>query len=198
MTASITSPAAIKSTIETDNHVFRWFLFLIGQKDVKKEFIERTKDGKIYTRLKLLLIIQWLCSLFLMVSLIYMLMTRQIIIAGALVLALLIHFMVEQDARRKVSAMSLKIIAWHFDGNVLGRNSLYQIGEKLANQYHVRSLVLSMVSVDEIIRKTLLYAIIFVSFIFPMEEMISWGIIITAYWLANVIINIAGVYKNLS
>jgi len=191
----ISSTNAIKSTITTDALVFRWFLYLISQEKTKSDLVA---DGIIYARLKKAIIYQNLCLIILLAILIYIFLTKQFIVLCVVVIIVFVYFKLLQAVREHVALLSLKIIAKHFKPDSVGHHTLYQIGERLANQYHIKSLVMSMTSVDIIIRRAVLYALFFVSFIFPLNFLPFCGFVFAIYWATHAIINMAVVYNHLS
>ena len=191
----ISSTNAIKSTITTDALVFRWFLYLIGQKEARSDLVA---DSATYARLKKAIITQNICLILLLAVSVYIFLTKNFIILCAVAALLFIYFKLRQGVREHVALLSLKIIAKHFNTDRLRQHTLYQIGERLADHYHVRSLVMSMTSVDAIIRRVILYAFLFVSCVVPFDFLPFWGMLFAVYWAAHTIVNTAVVYNHLS
>jgi len=195
LNAPTSSTNAIKSTITTDALVFRWFLYLISREKAK---IDLADDGAIYARLKKAVIYQNFCSIVLLIVLLYIFLTKQYIVLCAAVIIMFVYFKLLQAIREHVALLSLKIIAKHFKPDEADHHTLYQIGERLANQYHVKSLVMSMTSVDIIVRRALLFALIFASCIVPLTLFPMWGFVLAVYWATFAIINASIVYNHLS
>lgn len=195
LTTPISSTNAIKSTITADALVFRWFLYLLSREKAKSDL---ASDGAVYVQLKKTIITQNLCSIVMLAVLFYIFLTQQFIVLLAAAIIMFVYFKLQKAVREHVALLSLKIIAKHFKPDDVGHHTLYQIGERLANQYHVKSLVMSMTSVDIIIRRTVLYAIIFAAFIFPLNFLPFWGFVLAIYWVTYTIINTSPVYSHLS
>jgi len=195
--APISSIKAIKSTIETDALVFRWFLYLITQEKVKRDLTAESQDNKVYDRLKIIIVAQTLSSIVLFGLLIYVVISREFIFLSAVAIIFLITFTLQQAVRRHVSRISYRLIAQHFKPADLGKNTLYQIGEFFAEKYKIKSLVMAMTSIDVIIRKVLLYSIVFALFIFPLAFFPTWVLVLIVYWMTSAIINTSVVYKHL-
>jgi len=134
----------------------------------------------------------------LLVVLLYIFLTKQYIVLCAAAIIVFVYFRLLQAVRGHVALLSLELIAKHFKPDDVGRHTLYQIGERLAKRYHIKSLVVSITSVDIIIRKVLILALIFASCIVPLDFLPFWGLVLAVYWVTFTIINTAVVYKHLS
>ena len=184
-----------KSTIKTDALVFRWFLYLISQKKVKKDL---SAHNSTYKRLKNAIFYRNVCSFVLWMALLYMLITEQYAVLCVIVPIGLVYLKLRQIINEYVSTLSLDLIKKHFKSDDVGHQTLYQISEYLANQYHIRSLVMSMTSVDAIVRTTLLFALIFAFCIFPLNFLPFWGAILIVYCATCTLINLPFIYARLS
>ena len=195
LNSPISSTNAITSTIATDPLVFRWFLYLISQKKVRRDL---AADGAAYSRLKKSIICQNLCSVALLAVLLYIFLTKQFLfLCGGAILAF-IYLKLVQAVHKHVALLGMKVIGKHFDSGSVCYHTLYQIGERLAKHYHVRSLVMSMTSVDIIVRRIPLFVLVLVAFILPLNILPMWGSVLVAYWVACIIVNTSVVYNHLS
>jgi len=195
--ATITSLTALQRTIETDQDVFRWFLYLISQAAVKTEIATENNIQQLYTRLKITIFYQQaLWALFLVLAFFtYHSKEYLPILLGAVVL--LFCFILNQKVKRLVTEISTSMISRDFQKSNFGQQTLFQIGEFYVKKYNVKSLLMMLTSVDMVIRKVLLYAWIIATFINPLGFRNFCLFIIAAYIIVSALINSSLIYNRL-
>ena len=180
----ITSQKALLSTIQTDAQVYRWFLFLILQKNVREEFGEQEELKSIYSKIELFLKLEkFIYLLFLCVLVgigiwgvkyVYLIV---IVIGGK-------EFLSFQN-KKNVCTVCEKLIDRDFKQFDFEHKTLFQIGEWYKCKYNIFSLLEAIMFVSSFERKVMLYVIVFATFIIPLNFWYSVGVFLMAYFIAS-------------
>ncbi len=194
---AITSMSSLQSTIETDKHVFRWFMYLITEPAVKSDIILDQNTQKRYDQLKTTISYQRISCLFLLCLLFFTYYSKQYLLlflgAALLCFCIILH----QKIRKMVSQISIHLISQDFQQSNFDQKTLYQIGEFYGRKYKIKSLVIAMTSVDAIIRRMVLYALIFATFILPSNFFQFWMLVMSTYYIAYAITHMSLIYNRL-
>ena len=152
----ITTPEALASSIDTDQHVLRWFTLLVVQPAVRAREMKEPHIQCLYVILKRVILSQYLLYLF--------------IAGGALALIYLQHYSylgwglffivptiyLHQRLKQCVREIGMDLVHKDFEPKILCQKTLYQICEFYSQQYHIPSLVDNIFQWDNTTRNILI------------------------------------------
>ena len=137
----VTTPEALASSIDTDQHVLRWFTLFIVQPAVQARGMDNPTTQKLYAALKGIVTQQFFLYLFLEGAFVVIVFLKlyPYFWLGALFIfpGLFLHARLKKCVRE----ISLPIVLTDFDNSTLRQKTLYQISEFYSRQYHFPSLV---------------------------------------------------------
>jgi len=183
-------------TIQTDPQVFRWFLYLISRANVRKE-IELKWPDQSYSGFILLLWLFRLISFLCLLLVIFVIASQQFVylIYGA---PLAIMYLISEFfLKKKLTGLSMKVIAGHFSEEQFKQKTLFQICETLARHFGVVSLIEGVTLVDMTLRKILIYSAFFVVCIQLLSFWKGLLTLVLFYFAGFLVVNINWIYKSL-
>ena len=190
----ITSINALAGTIQTNKEVRRWFEHLIQQKDIKSELSGGKEIGSYYLKYGNFANLEKAIYVLLFCALMLTVLTRQppyVVFMAALFTA---GVLVQLKKKECVVRISLFLLGRDFTRLSLAQKTLYQIGEIYARQYNTFPLVHAVTSTDAIKRKAVLYTILFVTFIYPLDFWQICAAVLAAYYVFYNLASLTCVY----
>lgn len=187
---------SLQKTIATDQQVLRWFLYIVDHDQVRAEFEQRSEILSAYRALSgwrwaqravlagVLLVIGAV-----IVTQLYSLIWLLFPLWGLLVL-------VERPLKAVLYQIGQAVIDLHYDEQTFPQHTLYQIGEHLARQYQVKSLVDGITLTDTIMRRFLVIIAFFIVFMFVMSFWRGAAMLFLLYYAGNIIMNSALIYRH--
>jgi hypothetical protein len=194
---AVSSIESIRSSIETDRQVYRWFLMLITTPTVKSRLNGITANQDIYRRLRTITLGESACYLAGVIVLVYALSLKKplILLAGIFLIYLLQKFYAAN--RQAVAQLSSELLNADFPEPALGSQTLFQICEHYGLTLNIPSLVDIITRQDAIARHTLIYANIFACFIYPMSFWSIWIVILSSFYLMLAAVNTSLIFNKL-
>ncbi len=175
---NITSTEAIASTIDNDRQVRHWFSSLLLCPAIKSRLIrdERTKQlFKEFTGIcrqqKTIFI---LIILFLLLTYVYL---QKLILLGiipCLCLGARNHF----REKKLVQELSLTLLSSDFEGDVIRKKTLYQIGEFYADKYRIPSIIQVINTYSRTAQNFMITVVILLALIIPAPVLTGRKIIL--------------------
>lgn len=194
---TITSLQSLQSTLETDSHVFRWFLYLITQQGVKSALAVDKNIHEYYESLKRTVSLERILCVILLSVLLFAYFSKQyqIFFPGAILLCICVNL--HRKAKNLITRISIHLISQDFEQANFSQLTLYQIGEFYGRKYQVKPFVMMMTSADEIVRRMALAAWVFGTFIMPLSFFGFWGSLLGTYFITTAIIHTSLIYNRL-
>ena len=189
---------SLRSTIETDSQVFRWFLYLITHPTVKSELSVDKCTEEIYERLKRWIGGERILCLSILGLIIYIYFSKQYLLCYLAILWFGLYLIVHQKIKKYVTQISLSLISKDFKSAEFNKRTLYQIGEFYGHKYQIKSLVMAITSTENILRKVAIAAWFFLIFIFPVNFFGFLAILtLTIYVITPAVIHLSVIYNRL-
>ena len=177
-------------SIKNDRHIFRWFLRLIFVPAVKQQLAGNEKMRALYRRLSIIT-----CSLnviHIIIALYYIYIWKSEVFTHipALLLLVGIGLILYRRKKHTVYLISSAVLAEETRHHPLGGQTLYQFGEYYGKKYGIPPIVDMITGSDGILRRTVLFTIVFTTLIFPF--FLSWqsyALLVANFYLAFLISN---------
>lgn len=201
MTHSLLPPPKITrnslcNTIETDQQVFRWFLYLLEHQQVRAEFADHAEMNIAYRNM---MVWRWTQRGVLAAVLAIMgavILTQVYTWIWALLLLAVVLFFVEKPLKDELYRISQFVIDRHYDEKTFPQHTLYQIGEHLARHYKITSLVEGITLTDNLMRKSLVIIAFLVVFLFVMSFLRGLAMLFLLFYAGNIFVNSSLVYRH--
>lgn len=194
---TITSMTSLRSSIETDKHVFRWFMYVVTRPAVLTDLIIDKNARELYDRLKRAVSYQRILCVFLLCLLLSAYFSKKYLILLCSAVILYVCVNLHLKIKKLIIEISVHLLARDYQPSQFGRQTLYQIGEFYARKYNIKSLVSSMTSVDSIMRRVVFGAWMLLTFIIPLSFFQFWILIICIYFIAYAIVHLSLIYNRL-
>lgn len=183
----VSSLEALLASIENDDQVFRWFIFLILQPQVKSELIQDQSLPLFYRKLKILSILNIVLLISVLAYLLWLYFHPKIVFLLATGIFFSPYTEIIKHKRTAVVNLSRHLLERDFPDEELRQKTLYQIAEHYARQYAIPSLVDTIFALDNIARLTLIFGFVFTAFIYPLK---FWEIFIGTLLLYVVVMTL--------
>lgn len=191
---SVTSINAIISTIRVDKQVRRWFTHLILQKSVENQLSEKKDVEAAYKRAKNISFWEKVLHFLFFCLLLFVVIARQPNYAIFVIAFLPVSIFLYVKKKECTIKISSSLINADFNEEAFAQKTLYQIGEFYSRKYGVVSLVDAVTSVDVVVRKSIFYTFIFVTFIYPLNFWWTCGTVLAVYWIFYGLISTTFIY----
>ncbi len=191
----ITSINSLISTIKTDKHVQRWFLYLISQPGFREEASKDLETGALYKKFRRLFYMERTAFVLLLGTLVFVVMTQQFQHILPLAALFVASVFLQVKKRGYVVGACSFLVNRDFEEAQFAHKTLYQIGEFYSRRYHIVSLVNAITSVDVVTRKAVFYTIIFATFIYPLNFWQICGSVLAAYYIFYGLVSSTFIYK---
>lgn len=167
LTKILTTPQALERTLNSDGQVYRWFIFLVSQRQVQVDFKEIDGGVQLFLRLRRILAGETFLYLAAVLygSILFYFQWDLYVLGLIFFLGVLAGL--RYLKKRCVVPLSLGLIKKDFPAEILSQKTLYQIGEFYSKKYDCPSLVDTIYFVDDISRKVIVAAVVFTVFIYP-------------------------------
>lgn len=154
----VSTPEALASSIDTDQHVLRWFTYLVAQHSVQSRFRNEPAVRKFYHNFKKAMGLQCMFSLLLLGTFILLVVTKHYFYFLGLSVFIFCSVRVHLVLKNCVREISMSMILRDFEDSILRKKTLYQVSEFYSRRHHIPSLVDYMFAWDNIWRMTLIAA----------------------------------------
>ena len=191
----VTSINSLISTIKTDKQVRRWFVYLISQRGLKEELSEKREAGALYKRFRSILYQEKVIFFLLLSIFLFIVVTQQFQYSFLLIVFFVISVLLQVRKRGYIVEICTFLVNRDFDRSLFAQKTLYQIGEFYGRKYNIISLVNAVTFVDAVTRKAVFYAIIFATFIYPLNFWKICGSVLAAYYVFYGLVSATFVYK---
>jgi hypothetical protein len=163
----VTSPKAIKSTIQTDPQVARWFEFLITRPALKEKLSAAHACCSLYQQLSRIQAGEttMLALLFSLLCLVVWQPTPLLLLGLFLLCP---YFWIKTHKATIVAQISLPLIEQDYPPAQLTVTSLYQISESYAHRYQIPSLVDTIFHLDRTARWAIFTVLVTTCVILPL------------------------------
>lgn len=193
----VSSIEAIKSSIECDPQVYRWFLRYIEHPSAQERTPVTVKLQKHYKTLKNLERYTWALLTILAGFTLTFLLTKKIFFLLPGIPALWGLYQCSSMRRIQVAMISCAFLNEEKKNIQLESKTLFQICEILGNRLNIPTLVDTITSQDAIMRRNFIFACVSTCFIYPFGFWDNWIIIIGSYILIQTLINTPLVFDRL-
>jgi len=163
-----TTVQSIKSSIETDKYVRRWFLHLIYQEKAQTVLSRDQEHSALLKKIQVIERIQVVLNCALLVVFVFSLFWWVKALIFPLAAFFYAFFSLRGTKKQLIKELSIALILIEFKEEDLSEYSLYQLCEKLAKDNNIISLVKSINACDTVLRITMLISFVFASFVFPL------------------------------
>jgi hypothetical protein len=192
---AVSSNESIKSSIQTDSQVYRWFLMLILTPTVKTK-LNAPQDLTLYRRIRAITLAEMALYAGMIAVFVYVFITKALVALLAAVTALIVLQRIHISHRRDVASLAIRLLTLDFP-TTLNAQTLFQICEHYAVKLNTPSLVDIITRQDHIGRTTIIYANIFACFIYPMDFWHIWVTILCSFYLVLTIVNTSAIFNRL-
>lgn len=185
-----------RKSIETDRHVFHWFLSLVRNPAVKADLQDTPGVSALYRSLSRHL---WLAALFGIMGvlvLLYVLLTRQYLYLSVGLPLIVAGLIMKHRSGACISAISLALALKIFGEKDFSQSTLYVICEKLGERYHSKALVEAMISVDSLMRGLMIGTLVVGILVHPLEFWPGLLVLIIVYQTGYFVLNLPVIYRN--
>ena len=185
-----------RKSIETDRHVFHWFLSLVRNPAVKTDLRDVPGVPEVYRRLTIQLWLAALCVAAGVLVLLFVLFTRQYLYLSIGLPLLLAGLIIKNRAGACIAEISLALALKIFGEKNFSQSTLYMISEKLGERYHSKALVEAMISVDSLMRGLMIGTLVVVILVHPLEFWPGLLVLIIVYQTGYFVLNLPVIYRN--
>ena len=195
---NVSSLNALISSIKTDKQVYRWFTLSVTQPALSSKLKSIDTLSKIYDKLKKTIFQQRLLLVFILLSVLILIATKNYIYLSACILLLIPLTRLSNAHKDCVIHISDHMLTHDFDKSDLPTKTLYQICELYSRQYNIPSLVDTIYAQDNISRKTIIFTFVFTAWLYPLANICAVFLsVIVAYNVILAFTNTSLIYKNL-
>ena len=193
---SITSKKALISTFKVDKQVYRWFMYLVLQENLRKELCQKEEIQKEYTKADNFLKLEKLIYAALVMSCFFIIFFGFKYI-GILLIVVGVKEFLYFNNKKNIYKICQELIDRDFDQLEFEFKTLFQVGEHYGRKYNIASLLQIMTTVNGYVRMVIFYSFVFVTFIWPLNFLYSCTSILSVYYIFYSIVNVNYVYKKL-
>lgn len=181
----LSSLPMLKSSILTDSNVYRWFIFLADQRQVKEKLTQDQIFRKTYGKLRRGFALENVLHIFLIALLTSILLFKQYILIFFLLILIGVMVRLNSHLRQNIAQISEKLILDHVDD--YKHKTLFQITEILGRIFKIPSLTDALSAVDNISRRVLIVIVMIFCFIIPFlnKEIL---VVLILFYITGVII----------
>ena len=185
---------AIKNSIASDRQTYRWFLMLICLPDIRQQLSAMDNGQAQYKSIKRIRIAE--VGMYALLAALWaaVFVSRQPwgFLLGMIPLAMLAYL--SKKSRQRVAAISEEFLLKNAD---LGQQTLFELCEGLSKKFNIPSLVDTITHQDFIVRKSLLYTIVFISIISSHDAWTMWNVLFAIYFLVLAAFNTSIILQKL-
>ena len=184
----ITTLNAVHDTILSDHYAYRWFTYLIVQKNIFDSLRDSSTAREGYQRMRRLTRFQAAIILVFFLGLIVY--SAQLLILFFSITAILIYLYVRTltEKRKVVAQLGLELVKKDFGEATVGKKTLYQIAEFYSTRVKIPSLVDVVYQFDQIRRNTAVLILITIVLIYPMR--LGWDALGLGFFIYFAVVNI--------
>lgn len=193
----ISSLDAIVNSIENDGHVYNWFAFMVTRPEVRSRFQSRDEIQRLYRRLQKATFWQNLIYIIFFCIGLWIILFKQIHVAWIAILVLYPFWKLYQEKTACVKNISHHILSEDFEPEELFQKTLYQVCEIYSRKLDIPSLVDAIYAIDKTSRKTILFIIVFVCFVYPLGVLRGGLLLFLIYRTVFTVANMPFIYKRL-
>ena len=200
----VTTPEALANSIETDQHVLRWFTLLVVQPSLRARFDQDPQTQRLYQILKQVVVAQYLLYLFVGGSFFILMYLGHYPYLWLGLLLIFPALYLHQRLKYCVRGIGMAIVQRDFDPSLLRQKTLYQISEFYSRKYQIPSIVDNIFAWDNTTRVLVIAGAIlagqmipFIVKVYRVHFVLTFlAIIVTSYFVFN-LINTFIIYKYL-
>ena len=200
----VTTPEALASSIDTDQHVLRWFTLLVVQPTLRARAIQDPKTKTLYLLLKKIVVSQYLLYLLVTATLFILFTSGHYPYLSLGLLFIIPALYLHQKLKQCVKEISMEVVNKDFEPSVLRQKTLYQISEHYSRAYSIPSIVDNIFTWDNTTRIIVIAGAILAGEMVPLlikvyrvNFVLTFLIIITACYFLFTLFNTFIIYKYL-
>ena len=200
----VTTPEALASSIDTDQHVLRWFTLLVVQPALRAREIQNPKTKILYKLLKKIVISQYLLYLLVATTFFILLIFQHYSYLNLGFLFIIPALYLHQRLKQCVKEIGMEVVSKDFGPSVLRQKTLYQISEHYSRAYGIPSIVDNIFTWDNTTRIIVIAGAILAGEMVPLlikvyrvNFVLTFLIIITGCYFLFTLFNTFIIYKYL-
>lgn len=164
----VTSPEALASSIDTDQHVLRWFTLLVVQPAIRQRASQDPKLQPLYSSLRITVTVQYLLYLLLAGAFFMIVYLNHYLYLWLILLFVIPALYLHQRLKHCIQKIGLDIVQKDFEPSVLRQKTLYQISEFYSQQYRIPSIVDNIFTWDNTTRIIVIACAILAGQVIPL------------------------------
>ena len=186
---------SIKSTIDTDTHVYRWFLFLILQPSVRTQTTSIEGNSRSYAILKSAMRAQAITGAVFVLLILLGYFLKEPAFFGVSTFLLYPIFRLHMKKKGSVISISGSFLEADPEKSLLTKQTLYKICEHYVRKHKVPSMVDYICFSNRFLRWTLLGGFVLTVVILPFKGLENGLAFLLVYLAGYVFVNSTAVYK---